>query len=324
MIRHTDVVVIGAGVSGLTSALRLAESGFSVHVRSAEPPGRTTSCTAGAIWGPHLVAHERALAWALRSLAVFRELATDPRTGVRMVDGVEASRGTLVTPRPGTGPDDVRRCDPATLPPTFTNGWRYRVPLIDMSRYLEYLSERLDDLGVEVTITDPVTAAELPRLAPLVVNCTGLGARELIAGDPVAPVRGDLLVAENPGLDQFFVEHDDDSDGLTTYLLPQGDRVMLGGSRSTGDWSTARNPEVADAILARCTAAEPRLAGVRILEHHVGLRPVREQVRIGPDETHPHVLHNYGHGGGGVTLSWGCAQEVLECAGAAVRTSRPG
>src|SRR3954462_8932741 len=112
MIRGMDVVVIGAGVSGLTRALRLAEAGFRVQVRSEDPPGRTTSCAAGAIWGPHLVAHERAPVWALRSLDVVRALAGDPRTGVRLVDGVEASRGDLVTPRPGTGPEDVRRCDP--------------------------------------------------------------------------------------------------------------------------------------------------------------------------------------------------------------------
>lgn len=323
MSQRADVVVIGAGVSGLTSALCLAEAGFGVRVHSADPPGRTTSCAAGAIWGPHLVAHERALGWALRSLAVFRDLAADPRTGVRLVDGVEASRGDLVTPRPGAGPDDVRRCDPATLPPGFTNGWRYRVPLIDMSRYLDHLCARLAGFGVEMTIGEPVTAAALPGFGPVVVNCTGLGARDLIPGDPVAPVRGDLLVTGNPGITEFFVEHDDDADGLTTYVLPQGDRVMLGGSRRTGDYSTLPEPAAARAILDRCTAAEPRLAGVQVLRHHVGLRPVRDRVRIGPDETHPHVIHNYGHGGGGVTLSWGCAQEVVAVTAAAARTIRP-
>jgi D-amino-acid oxidase len=324
MFRGTDVVVVGAGVSGLTSALCLAEAGLRVEVRSADPPGRTTSCAAGAIWGPHLVAHERAQAWALHSLAVFRELAADPRTGVRVTDGVEASRGDLITPPPGAGAEDVRPCDRATLPPPFTNGWRYRVPLIDMTRYLDYLTERLRHAGARVAVTDAVTAAELPRLGPVVVNCTGLGARALVEGDPIEPVRGDLVVAENPGIDQFFVEHDDDTDGLTTYVLPQGDQVMLGGSRRRGDWSTRPRPGVAQAILARCTQAEPRLAGARVLAHRVGLRPVRDQVRIGPDEHRPHVIHNYGHGGGGVTLSWGCAQEVLEFTGAATRTSRPG
>lgn len=322
MVHGTDVVVVGAGVSGLTCAVRLAEAGLRVLVRSADSPARTTSCAAGAIWGPHLVAHDRAGGWALESLEEFRSLAGDPRTGVRLATGLEASRDGLPTPEPGAGAEDVQPCDPATLPPTFTSGWRYRVPLIDMRRYLRYLTERLRDAGVAVTVTTPVTAAELPELGPVVVNCAGMGAGALVPGDPIRPVRGDLLVVDNPGLDTFFVEHDDDSDGLTTYVLPQGDRVMLGGSRRTGDWSVRPEPPAARAILERCTQAEPRLAGVRLREHRVGLRPVRPRVRIGADDRHPHVIHNYGHGGGGVTLSWGCASEVLALTGAATRTSR--
>ncbi|WP_229073786.1 FAD-dependent oxidoreductase [Actinoplanes sp. DH11] len=323
MNRGTDVVVVGAGVSGLTCAVRLAEAGQRVLVRSAHSLRRTTSCAAGAIWGPHLVAHDRAEHWALESLAVFRCLAGDPaRTGVRMRTGVEAGRPGLPAPEPGPGAENVTACDPATLPPGFANGWRYRVPLIDMTRYLAYLAERLAEAGGEVTVGEPVTATELPRLGPVVVNCTGLGARTLVPGDPIMPIRGDLLVVRNPGIDTFFVEHDDDSDGLTTYILPQGDHVMLGGSRRTNDWSTNPEPAVEHAILDRCALAEPRLAGVRTIEHRVGLRPVRPRVRIGADERHPHVIHNYGHGGGGVTLSWGCAKEVLALTGDATRTIR--
>ncbi|WP_433829234.1 FAD-dependent oxidoreductase [Actinoplanes sp. CA-015351] len=324
MIHGTDVVVVGAGVSGLTCAVRLTEAGHRVLVRSAQLPGRT-SCAAGAIWGPHLVAHDRAEAWALESLDVFRDLAGDPATGVRMTSGVEASRNGLVTPRPGPGAEDVHRCEPGTLPEPYTDGWRFRVPLIDMTRYLAYLTARLRDGGGEVALTAPITRTELPRLGAVVVNCTGLGARALVPGDTIGPVRGDLLVVGNPGIDTFFVEHDeDDEDGLTTYVLPQGDQVMLGGSRRTGVWSTRPDMAVREAILARCTQAEPALAGARLLEHRVGLRPVRDKVRIGPDERHPHVIHNYGHGGGGVTLSWGCAGEILELTDVATHTIRRG
>jgi D-amino-acid oxidase len=323
MIVNADVIVLGAGVSGLTCAIRLAEAGHRVSVHSADSPAGTTSCAAGAIWGAYLVAHESGESWALRSLDVFRDLARDPAaTGVRMVWGVEASRGDLRTPDPGPGAEGVRECDPATLPPGFTNGWWYRVPLIDMFRYLAYLTARLRDSGGTVTVGPPVTPAQLPGLGTTVVNCTGTGARDLVPGDPVRPVRGDLLVVDNPGIDTFFVEHDDDADGLTTYVLPQGERVMLGGSRADGDWSRQPDPRVASGILRRCVEAEPLLAGARVLEHRVGLRPVRRRLRVEADDRHPHVIHNYGHGGGGVTLSWGCADEVLALTGAAARTSR--
>lgn len=323
MGHEVDVVVVGAGVSGLTCAILLAERGRRVLVRSAEAPHDTTSCAAGAIWGPHMVAHERALAWALESLEIFRGLARDPSTGVAMVAGVEAARDGLAVPHPGPGVDDVTRCDPATLPAGFSNGWRYRVPIIDMHRYLDYLVERLHRTGTPIELGPAVTAAELPTLGPAVVNCSGLGARALVPHDPVRPVRGDLLVVGNPGIADFFIEHDDDIDEITTYVLPQGDRVLLGGSRRDGDESVRPSERIAADILRRCVEAEPRLRGLRVLEHRVGLRPVRPRVRIGRDEEHPHLVHNYGHGGGGVTVSWGCAQEVERLTAAAERSSRP-
>jgi len=324
MSHEVDAVVVGAGVSGLTSAILLAERGLRVLVRAAEAPPETTSCAAGAIWGPHMVSHEHALDWALESLAVFRDLAGKPSTGVTMVAGVEAGRAGVTVAHPGPGVEDVKRCDEATLPPPYRSGWHYRVPMIEMSRYLDYLTTRLLATdAARLEIGERVTAGELPALGPIVVNCTGLGARSLIPGDPVRPVRGDLLVLDNPGIDEFFIEQDDDDGDLTTYVLPQGDRVILGGSRRDGDWSTEPDPGIAADILRRCIAVEPRLCGLPVLDYRIGLRPVRPQVRIAVDETHPHVVHNYGHGGGGVTVSWGCAAEVVRLTAAAERSSRP-
>jgi D-amino-acid oxidase len=259
----------------------------------------------------------------MESLEIFRALAGDPSTGVAMVDGVEAARDGLTVPKPGPGAENVAQCDAAELPPTFTNGWRYRIPIIDMGRYLDHLTLRLRATGGRLEITAPVTAAELATLGPVVVNCTGLGARDLVPHDPLTPVRGDLLVADNPGIDAFFIEHDDGTPAMATYILPHRDRVILGGSQLRDNWSRRPDPAIASTILRRCTAADPRLSGVRVREHLVGLRPVRPRVRLGADERDPHVIHNYGHGGAGITLSWGCANEVLRLAAAAARNSRP-
>jgi D-amino-acid oxidase len=56
-----------------------------------------------------------------------------------------------------------------------------------------------------------------------------------------------------------------------------------------------------------------RLASAEILGHRVGVRPVRPSVRLELETSSTGIryLHNYGHGGAGVTLSWGCAVEVL-------------
>jgi D-amino-acid oxidase len=94
--------------------------------------------------------------------------------------------------------------------------------------------------------------------------------------------------------------------------------VVLGGTEIPGDWSLDPRPATARRILADCAAVDPRLGTARILEHRVGLRPVRPRVRLEAGTTGDGdgrgagrlLVHNYGHGGGGVTLSWGCAREA--------------
>src|ERR1700716_1065576 len=93
MPRAVDALVVGAGVSGLTTAVSLAEAGLRVRIWTAEPPSRTTSAAAGAMWGPFLVEPvDRVMEWSRRTLDEFEHLAQDPATGVRMVTGIEASR----------------------------------------------------------------------------------------------------------------------------------------------------------------------------------------------------------------------------------------
>ena len=101
------------------------------------------------------------------------------------------------------------------------------------------------------------------------------------------------------------------------YLFPHGDTVVLGGTEVAGDWSLEPVPALADRILRDCAAVAPLLRGAQILDHRVGLRPYRPQIRLeaGPangsgDARHPLVVHNYGHGGAGITMSWGCAREA--------------
>ena len=91
-----DVLVIGAGVCGLTTGIRLAEAGLSVTIRTAVPPEQTTSVAAGAVWGPVRVGPpERVLGWGRTGLEVLSKLAAEPGTGVRMASGKEVSRTPL-------------------------------------------------------------------------------------------------------------------------------------------------------------------------------------------------------------------------------------
>ncbi|MFD9395496.1 FAD-dependent oxidoreductase [Streptomyces sp. NPDC060000] len=306
---NSDVIVVGGGVIGLATALALAERGLRVRVWTREPAERTTSAVAGALWWPyHIEPIVSARAWALRSLEIYEQLAERPgESGVRLVEGtlgetdldrVESwTAGRLAGLRRSTADEYGAG-----------TGVRARLPLIDMSMFLPWLRQRLLRAGGTVeerTVTDLAEAE-----APVVVNCAGLGARELAADPSVRPVRGQLVVVENPGVDTWLVSTG--PDGEMAYLFPHSGRLLLGGTAQDDVWSLEPDPKVAEAIVRRCAALRPEVAGARVLEHRVGLRPVRDTGRLERAELPDGrtVVHHYGHGGAGVTVAWGCAEEA--------------
>lgn len=147
MSSEDRVTVIGAGVTGLTTAVVLAETGIDVTVVAEEIPGRT-SLAAGAMWGPYLVEPKDLVErWSGRSLDVFRELAADAVTGVRIASGIEATRHEDEPPAWALSLRGFEPVVKSDLPPGFRSGYRFSVPLIDMPAYLGYLQTRLSSLG---------------------------------------------------------------------------------------------------------------------------------------------------------------------------------
>ncbi|WP_405867157.1 FAD-dependent oxidoreductase [Streptomyces sp. NBC_00005] len=306
--RNNDVIVVGGGVIGLTTAVVLAERGVRVRVWTRDPVERTTSAVAGALWWPYRIEPvARARAWALQSLDMYEELAARPEaTGVRMAEGVlgeadlDGAEEWAAARLPGLRASTVEEYAGAGL-------WA-RLPLIDMSTHLPWLRERLLKAGGAIEQRTVGGFAEVD--ASVVVNCTGLGARELVPDTSVRPVRGQLVVVENPGIRTWLTSAD--ADGEMAYFFPQPGRLLLGGTADEDAWSLEPDPEVAEAIVRRCAALRPEIAGARVLEHRVGLRPARDAVRL-EREVLPDgrvLVHNYGHGGAGVTVAWGCAEEA--------------
>jgi D-amino-acid oxidase len=318
-----EVTVLGAGVVGLTTAICLAEAGLAVAVHAAEPPLQTTSIAAGAIWGPHLVGpRDRVAQWAAATLSTLHELSAAGHPFVRPAEGIAASRLAETTP-PGfaAGGDGLSACASADVPAGYLTAWHLAAPLVTMPLYLSWLHERYLKAGSPaITLVRYSSLADAARAtgSRVIVNCTGCGANELVPDSQVTPVRGQAVVVANPGLSRFFVGTG--PGGELTYYFPHGDHVVLGGTEQPGNWSREPNPLVAQQITAACSAIEPALRGAAVLEHRVGLRPVRPQVRLEaePAADGVTVVHNYGHGGAGVTLSWGCAREAADLVQAAL------
>ena len=305
------VVVVGAGVIGLSCAVRLAEAGYDSHVLARDLPLETTSAVAGGLWFPYRAdPPEQVNRWALATL---RELVrlheTEQGAGVLLRDGVLVSGQPPQLPEWADDVADAHRPHPVTDPaPGYRDGLAARLPLVDMARYLPWLVQRLQRAG------GTVTRMPLPALpdAAIVVNATGAAARALASDPQVRPVRGQVVVLDNPGLTRWLVDLDENPSGELTYVLPRTDTVVAGGTAVEDDWDPVPRPATAERILARAVAVEPRLARARVRAHRVGLRPGRPRVRLEVEQRlSGSVVHCYGHGGSGVTLSWGCADDVL-------------
>jgi D-amino-acid oxidase len=178
--------------------------------------------------------------------------------------------------------------------------------------YLKYLWDVLEDKGGEIA---PGAVSSLETVAPtgaVVVNCSGLGSRELAGDKDLVPIRGQLVIVENPGIKSFFGEHWQGTEHLT-YFLPQGRHVVLGSTYVPGVDDTNNDDEAAAEIVRRCAAVEPALNKAKVVDHRVGIRPSRDKVRVERERlgSRP-VIHNYGHGGSGFSISWGCAREVVQ------------
>ncbi len=298
-------VVVGAGVVGLTSALRLRRAGVEVAVWAARRSPSTTSDVAAAIWYPYQAGAGGAVGrWAAETYAELRRLAAAGAPGVRLRMGTELFRTTTPDPWWRDAVPELTRPARGSLPAGYLDGHRFAAPVLDMSVHLPALEGTLETLGTGIERRRVTDLAEPLAAADVVVNCTGLGARELVPDPGLTPVRGQVLRLGPVGVDEWLV---DDSDGLT-YVVPRDRDVVCGGSADPGREDVEVDPAESAEILARCVALEPRLAAAPVLGAAVGLRPVRPQVRV---ERVGAVVHNYGHGGAGVTLAWGCAGEVV-------------
>jgi D-amino-acid oxidase len=351
-------LIIGCGVSALSSALLLQQQGIAVTIIAEAKTRETTSAVAGALWElppavcgyPQNMTNEAIIRDRKRSLVSyhkFLDLAKIEGTGVYLYPAnfyfkyevtsdpiekfkMEEARDKLLNFR-----HDYQLLQENGINTNlgYNDAYSYLTPVVDTDVYLEWLFDKVTTepstkvimQKVEGNICD-LESSLLERYdADVIVNCAGLGASQL-TGDLVFPVRGGLIYVENNGkhfkkiqqvhctsLLKFY-----DSDGTFIFILPRGDQhLVLGGIAEVNQQATNLTPEnypSYEKILNLCQDFLPELKKAVIVKHQplkLGLRPFRETgVRIEREEGKK-IVHNYGHGGAGVLLSWGCAEEVV-------------
>lgn len=375
-----NVCVIGAGVSGLTSAIRLAEDKHTVTIVAKEHGRETTSSVAAAFWYPFWMGHEPVHDWYDWNWAAetYRKLETLPRTpetGISKVRLNEYFDWTMLDDeiervikemwwqnkewnlpdldfQPQLDAQDVSRRKVKDF--RFKRGISFRTFVVNMEDYLSYLREWAKRLHVKIEEPRSVNRIfDLLTEYDTVVNCSGIGAKILVDEDrgpappgrhgphrldayegvvlrltPLNEIHDISLVHTGPFLSDppranYF-------GNTPLYIVPRSGKspdIIIGGSTThereflqpeRENWKVQHLPwnaipdwirkYYANRIYDDCCAFENSLAGAEVLEAKVGYRPVpHPKVRL---EREDKIIHNYGHGGAGVTLSWGCAERV--------------
>ncbi|BBM82593.1 FAD-dependent oxidoreductase [Candidatus Uabimicrobium amorphum] len=305
------IAIIGGGISGLSCAICLQQAGFSPTLYSDKWTPNTTSDVAAAVWYPFTVEPEEKVAvWGKKSYEIFFDIGEEsPESGVYFLPGYDLFGLKMPEQWWQHFVKDFRRLSGDEIPSGYVDGFSFLTPIIDMHYYMPWLEKRFLDGGGK-KITQKISHIEDVK-ADIVINCAGLGSRELVNDKEVYPLKGLILKVHAPQIREF--RHDfKNGPNCLSYIIPRKDNCVLGGTtEATDDLSV--DMEAAKAIQRRCANLNPSLENAEILKYETGLRPARKEVRLEIDHSFSvPVVHNYGHGGAGVTISWGCAKEVLD------------
>jgi len=318
-----SVAIIGAGVSGLTCGVLFAERRFRTAVFAEQIGQKTTSGAAAALWFPYdAEPADKVIPWALASYEVLVDLVNDPRSGVSMIElrqycrageiqipdwanslGASAISSALSVVSSGV------ETSLAISDSVFTSGFSMKVPLMDTTIYLDYLASRFQKAGGSINANIRFKKLEdVDSKFGLVINCAGIGARELAHDVDLEPHRGQVAIV--PRIDNLKCAIVCD-DAPLMYAIPRSNDCVFGGTNEISD-NLNVDPTSTAGIVSECSRVL-KIDSPRVLNEGVGLRPFRksglrlERDKLGDGRT---VIHNYGHGGSGFTLSWGCAAEV--------------
>ncbi|XP_046561547.1 D-amino-acid oxidase-like isoform X1 [Haliotis rubra] len=330
------VCVIGAGVSGLASAVCVQRQCPNVEVTLVADvfSPKTTSDVSGGFWEPYCLGDtpkDLIKTWSSVTWDYLLSIYNSPvaqRVGCQLMSGFTLTDGDCPDPDFKDQVFGFRQLTADELKqfPMARNGSFHTSVQIDVELYLQWLMERFTRQGGRVQQRKVESLEEMSGQYDVVVNCTGMGSCTLMRDTSLKPVRGQVLRMQAPWVKHFYLFIS--SKAAATYMFPSCRSLVVGGVAQEGNWNEDVDEADSRDIHERALLLMPSLKGVKIESVRTGLRPARTQVRLEAQhlkmrsgETLP-VVHNYGHGGAGVTLHWGCAQHTARLVKEALTASK--
>ncbi|MEQ9231910.1 MAG: FAD-dependent oxidoreductase [Cyclobacteriaceae bacterium] len=304
-----SVTVIGSGIIGLTTASSLQEVGFHVRLISKDRFDQTLSHKVGAIWFPFEVhPKEKTNVWATLAYNKY-EQQVGLAEGLSFIPFLTSYTPESNTEWTGLLPKGtVRKAQKAELPQGIERAYITKVPLAEPHYYMAYLFEKYLSNGGSFELGEISSLKQMSELDEMVLNCTGLGAKQLCNDEDLHPMRGQILRCKKMNVLSFA---ESTKRGGLSYIIDRSEDAIVGGTDYENDWN--EDAELADTYLILNRLKETGIQqSPEILEVMVGLRPRRSSVRFEFDSIYKNIFHNYGHGGAGFTIGWGCAIELTE------------
>jgi D-amino-acid oxidase len=333
-LRGAKVAVLGDGVVGLNTALEAQRQGASVTVysetRDRVMASRAASDKACALWYPLLIGGNRDTlnSWCRRSYASYERMAKEGVSGVAGITNIEIIDSEKEFCEP---PDAIRelpafsarRDGVAGLRGCPAGVWRFATFVVEMPVHLMRMREMLMRTGCVFRHETFSSVDDIWPVVPehaIVFNCLGLGARNIFGDSALREIKGHLLLFRPQPLQYAVGRYD-------VALIPRRDALVCGTlflddcvlPTPTDDEREHILGEVRSWIDVDAFDVGLRTVSLsqdQFLSEVTGFRPYREGgIRLEAEELNGRlVIHDYGHGGSGVTVAPACATDAVALA----------
>lgn len=306
-----NIAIVGAGISGMSVAYLLMgqEHQITIYAKAFSPD--ITSNKAAAFWFPYHIRNDnRGIQWCTTSYDYYKKFSLLSETGISIQKLKKVLRTGVVEEEPiwiDFMPNGSYKTLPKSeLPEGVSKIYEVVVPLIETQSFLPWLQQQLQQHKVKFIHQEITNLEVLADKYDILINCSGLGARQLCNDNKVIPVRGQVALLSPGAFSGVYLDNE-----VPLYVVPRKDAIIIGGTYEENVETETTEPAAISTILDNAYAALPVLRNQNVIGSWAGLRPFRNEVRV-EREKDKNIIHNYGHGGSGFTLAFGCAESVCK------------